>query len=394
VIGKDSLGLVLLGGLATALLFPVQSAIDARRPPRPSALLYMPDKRLMKVIACGHGPALADFVWVQSNNYVIGEFKGGKTHVRHLYELYDTITELNPELVDAYVLGSVFLSSVAQEPQESIHLVEKGEGVLVETADRIVADENHPGRVNPRNPDRWKLLNEYAGIFLVIFAGDAPTADERLAEIRRAGRIYLYGAERYPVERYPTVPDWFETMGKALSVRRADQHEREAWSLAVRALLELKIQAAGADSPVRGILKRRLLELDTREGLDKLELALLEVKRRRPSAEVRSLAELVKPAGPLESLPRDPLGGGFLLVDGKVTAPALDAARVERELARRVGEFQSLRDRFPISLDELREDLSRRGAAPVEIPSWVQVYYEAPTGEVRAVGHIATEGGR
>lgn len=369
------------------LLFPVQSWIDAHRPARPSSLLYTPDRRLMKVIACGHGPLLAELVWIHSNNYVIEQFKRGRTHIEYLYNLYDTITELDPNAVDAYVLGAIFLSSVAQEPDESLRLLQKGQGAILEVNGKYVEDPSLPGRAHPEHPLRWKLLNECAATHLVCFASAAPTADERQDEIQRSGRIWQFGAERYPRSRYATVPDWFEEMGRVLSKRRIDAHERARYREAVSFLTDIKIAAAGADSPVLPALRRTKLEVESRFRLETLETALWRRQAEQPGFTIKSLDELlVARGGSLEQLPDDPLGVGYTVRDGKIVAPALDAARVERDHARRASEFHLLHERWPASLDELRADLEKRGIRLQAVPSWVVLEYDAASGEVKARG--------
>ncbi|MEZ0230212.1 MAG: hypothetical protein ACAI25_16440, partial [Planctomycetota bacterium] len=157
------------------LLFPLQSLADGKRGKLPSSLLYTPDRRLMKVIACGHGPLLADLVSLQSTSYVMSEFKSGRTHIDHLYALFDVMTDLDPDFVDAYVTGAIFLSSVADEPERSLDLLQKGHGRLEERGDGVVPITS--GRIHEENKDRWKTLAELAATHLVSLAGFAPTLE-------------------------------------------------------------------------------------------------------------------------------------------------------------------------------------------------------------------------
>jgi len=261
-----------LGGVL--LLFPLQAVGDAHRPELPSSLLYAPDRRLMKVIACGHGSTIADLVWVQSTNYVMSEFKSGKTHIEHLYALYDVMTELDPDFVDAYVTGAVFLSSVADEPDLSLKLLEKGHGRLeerqVDTKSSIAQVTS--GHVDDANKERWKLLGEIAATHLVSLAGFAPTLEERYVEVNLGGRLYLWGAKRYPIDRYPERPPYWEEIGKTLAGRDArTSGSRAGWYYAVRQVWEQRLHFTAPGSPLYDLYLRRRNEIVARQIFEDLE---------------------------------------------------------------------------------------------------------------------------
>jgi hypothetical protein len=378
-----------LAGLAAglALLFPLQAAIDAARPQRPSSFLYTPDRRLMKVISFGHELTLADLVWVQSTDYVITEFTSGKTHIEHLYNLYDVITDLDPNYIDAYVMGSTFLSSVAEQPERALELLEKGEGKLLDDGVTVTDDPAHPGKVHPDHKDRWKLLNETAGTHLVSLAGFAPTLAERQAEVRLGGRLYLFAAKRYPYsvwKRDPAFPDWFEDMGTKLTQRQEDLNLRTSWYQAVETVWLQRKHFSVQGSPIDQLCDRRLAEIRSLYWKDVLDRAMAKYAEKEGAAP-GSLKDLVPfLPKPLTELPKDPVGVGYFLVGRAVVAPALDAARLERELTRRLTELHARNGRWPASIAELEAAFAGTGLALSPIPRWVTLTYDPETGEVRA----------
>jgi len=373
-------------------LFPLQSRIDEQKPPMPSSLLYTPDRRLMSVIACGHGPTLADLVWVQSTDYVMRQFHSGGAHIEHLYALYDVMTDLDPNFVDAYVMGSIFLSAIGEEPDRAIELLEKGEGRIEEVQGEM--REVSVGRVHPQDKQRWRLLHETAAVHLVSFAGYAPTLEERYEEILVAGKLYLYGAKRYPLSEYPDCVDWFQTVGEGLVSRfvrepngllkdvRFNDFSHGDYYDAVSNIWLQRLGAVADDSPLRKVYERGYLEIQSRKNF---EQDVAEVtssakvwKEGHGGATPQSLRDLhVK-------LHKDPLGMGWFLVDGTLVAPALDAASLERGLEHDAATYHRIKDVWPSTLDELLA-AGPKGSRRT-IPPWVKVRYDPTTGEVHAEG--------
>lgn len=372
-----ALGNLALFVVGLFLLFPLQAAGDARRPRLPSSLLYTPDRRLMKVIACGHGPTLADLVWLQSTNYVISEFKSGKTQIEHLYALYDVMTELDPDFVDAYVAGAVFLSSVADDPDRALELLEKGHGRVDERGGAIAHVTS--GRIHPDNKDRWKPLGETAATHLVSLAGFAPTLEERYVEVNLAGRLYRWGATRYTVDRYPDRPVWWETMGPALAKVQPRTSSRGGWLFAVLQVWDQRLHFTPRSSPLHELYSRRKNEIVARQKFEAVQGDFEAWKARHAASQ--------PPPELLERLRQaDPLGVGFFVVEGKLVAPALDAAVLERQLARDAAAFRRRHDRAPLSLDELRTFEAKEGVVR-PAPPWAEVSWDdkAKAARVRGV---------
>ncbi len=368
--------------VGVALLYPLQGAIDEKKPELPSSLLYTPDKRLMSVIACGHGPTLADLVWVQSVNYVMREFQSGQTHIEHLYSLYDVMTELDPDFVDAYVMGSIFLSAVADEPERALDILEKGQGPLDlkngEFVERTGLDGKPlGGRVSPENRQRFKLLHETAAIHLVSFASYAATLEERYEEINTAGRLYLFGAKRYPRDKYPDRPDWWEEMGKKLVERHMGETEgmaptREGWYAAAHEIWSQRLHFASPDTPLADLYKKRLDEVDSHAVYERTKFRLATWKR------------LGGQAAAFHNIPKDPLGVGYFLVNDDLVAPALDAASVERGLSRDADRFKRQNGHFPATSDEL-DAFGDPAGKRREVPPWVHVEYDPSNGRITAL---------
>jgi len=355
-------------------LFPLQARIDERKPERPSSLLYTPDRRLMKVIACGYGPFLADLVWIQSTGYVIREFRSGGSHIEHLYALYDVITELDPQYVDAYVMGAVFLSAIGNEPDRAIELLEKGEGRIAEVKGEM--QEVTEGRVHPKHKERWKLLNETAAVHLVTYAGYATTLPERYEEIRTGGKLYLYAAKRYPLTEYPDAPPWYQKMGEGLTIRGGpndpyrDMTPSQYYTVVEQVWLA-RVLVTPASSPLLKLYERRYAEIEARKVYEDVVAKMGRWKQKHGVAPTRFEDFYGK-------VPEDPLGVGYFLVDGKLVAPALDASVIERQLARDANGYHRANERWPENKAALVA-LAHR-----EIPAWVWVDYDEKTGRVRA----------
>ncbi|MBI3725068.1 hypothetical protein HY251_14095 [bacterium] len=401
----------LLGALA---LFPLQGAIDRVRTRRASSLLYMPDRRLMKVVSCGYGPVIADLVWVQSINYVIEEFGTGATHINHLYDLFDTLTELDPNFIDAYVTGAMFLSALAQEPERALPLLEKGQGHLlgieIDGAD-VREDRARAGRVAPDHPERWRILHETAATHLVTLAGFSPSDKERQEEIRAAGRILVFGAKRYPRSRCPSRPEWYESVGPKLErapVRLArrggpgqgsERGSRADWRLAQKLVWGPRRDFSPEGSPMRAVAVKRLAEIDATEKLEDLEGDLERFYAAQPlPATPPSLLAFEGPRSVCLGLDRDmaqlreqledPLKVGFFLVQPESVLSRADRARFERELEATVFDFLDATGALPASIEKVEELFLAQGRSIPRLPHGVDAFVSPRTGSVSLVGKV------
>jgi hypothetical protein len=343
----------------------VVKAIDARKPTRGESLLYLPDKRLLQVLACGHGTTLADVAWLRATGYVLDEFKQGKVHIEYLYELFDAMTELDANFVEAYEAGAIFLSSLAQRPDAAERLLDKGEGRVIDDGKTVRRDPAAPGRVHPRHAKRWRLAYLRASLHLVSLAGSADTGEEREAEIRKAGRLWLYTAETYP-----DAPRELKVVGERLREKRYDDRSRAEWEVQI-----WNERLYTGNEALRAVARKRLDEAQAELDRALLELAVRRYIARNGRPPAR-LDDVIGPAYGMPAMPEDPLGVGFRLEGDRVRARGAEAARIARTLERRIESFREQKGRAPATLAELDP--------PPALPPDVAVDYDPATGAVNA----------
>ncbi len=134
--GNSKSGWIFLGIflVCAALIKPAQDLLEARRgDPGPDAdLLYFSSPSMVKRMALSYGPLLADFYWLRTIQYYGRREEADRRLVRYknLPALLDITTTLDPDLIDAYRSGSVFLGEEeplgAGKPLESLKLLDKG----------------------------------------------------------------------------------------------------------------------------------------------------------------------------------------------------------------------------------------------------------------------------
>jgi len=121
--------------LVCALLIkPVQDALEPRleKLRQDPDLLFFSSPALVKKMALGYDGLAADFYWMRTIQYFGRRDEADKRQVRYknLYALLDITTTLDPDLFDAYRVGSCFLSEAdpigAGQPKEALKLLDKG----------------------------------------------------------------------------------------------------------------------------------------------------------------------------------------------------------------------------------------------------------------------------
>jgi hypothetical protein len=358
-----------LAFLLVLALFPIRGRLDRLGKRKVDPLLYLPDKRVTKVLACGHGTTAADLAMLQATSYVIDEFNRGHRHIDHLYDLFDAITELDENFVEAYESGAVLLASIAQRPEAAERLLEKGVGKVTDDGSVVRQDPLAPGRVHPAHPRRYKLALMRGTLHLVSFAGTAGTGEEREAELRKAGRLLLHASRAHPDKLGdPKLVSLFET----LASRRLTDRQRAQWELVLweeREKLGNELEKA--------VARRRIDEARSELGRVHLEEAVrsYRAKEGRLPAGLKDLATEDGRYAGLEAVPEDPLGVGYRLEGDRVRARGVEAARLERVLERRIAALRAEHGRPPRNLTEHR--------SATEIPSDMDAEYDAETGSVR-----------
>ncbi|MBN2243647.1 MAG: hypothetical protein JW793_13255 [Acidobacteria bacterium] len=255
--------------LASALLIvPLENAMDARPgDPGPAPdLLYFSAAPVVKKLALGYDSLLADIYWMRTIQYFGNRDEADRRTVRfkNLPALLDIATTLDPDLIDAYRIGCIFLAEDepvgAGLPGEALKLLDRGIEV---------------------HPDAWKLRYEKGFVHYWF-----------LADYRSAGDVWLQAS------RIPGAPEWMGPLAAmSLSQGGAMDIARSLW----------KRQAEESTrEDVRENARNRLLSLQVAEDLWTLEhlLGLYRLQHGNFPSSLEGLAAL----GSRKVMTRDPLG--------------------------------------------------------------------------------------
>ncbi len=167
-----------IGLICVLLVKPLQDRIEARlgEPEPEPDLLYFSSPAAVKRIALGYDGLLADFYWMRAIQYYGRREEADKRPVRfkNLYTLFDITTTLDPNLMDAYRAGSMFLGEPepvgAGQPQQALALLDKG----------IAA-----------HPQNWQLRYDKGFVYYLY-----------LQDYRKAGEVWMEAS------RLQTAPYW------------------------------------------------------------------------------------------------------------------------------------------------------------------------------------------
>lgn len=144
---------LLVAGTAAAGLL---RALEGARPPvgAEGEAPWLPPAAAVRPLFLGYHALAADLFWIRTVQYFGGHMQTDRQYP-HLYRLVDLTTSLDPNFVEAYQLGGLFLSLGRSYP-EAIAIYRKG----IE-----------------RNPDRWELPYDLGRMYFLDL-GDIPTALE------------------------------------------------------------------------------------------------------------------------------------------------------------------------------------------------------------------------
>jgi len=104
----------------------VKSETLTGRDPRPTEeLMYFPSGTFVRQSAMGQESALADIAWLRAIQYY-GHHRLTDRRYDMIGHVFDVITTLDPQFVQAYVFGAVVLSQDAGKTKEALDLLRKG----------------------------------------------------------------------------------------------------------------------------------------------------------------------------------------------------------------------------------------------------------------------------
>jgi hypothetical protein len=117
-----------------------------------SPMLYLPSGKYLKPASFGYHALLADFIYLWSIQYYGDpQFQPRMEYLKHTYDL---ITELDPQYIDAYHMGALFLFNEGRNPKGGLQLLDEG---------------------SRKNPDKWVLPMD-AGYYCMMTIKDKELA--------------------------------------------------------------------------------------------------------------------------------------------------------------------------------------------------------------------------
>jgi len=258
--------------MCMGLIKPVQDRIESRLESLSGDpdVLYFSSPSMVRSLALGYESLLADVYWMRVIQYYGRRDEADRRPVRYknLAALLDITTTLDPDLIDAYRAGSIFLAEPepigAGQTVAALHLLDKGIGL---------------------HPDEWRLRFD-KGMVYYWYLNDFKTAGDVWAEASRVA-----GA-----------PFWMEPLA-AMSLSKGGQIDT-AIALWQRQYLE----SSRAD--VRANAKNHLASFRVAEQLWTLEF-LVEKFREMKGGPPGKLEDLIK-IGWLKQVPVDPEGTPYV----------------------------------------------------------------------------------
>ncbi len=228
--------------------------------------LYFDSPLAVKKLSLGYESLVADIYWMRTIQYYGRRDEADLRPVRYknLAALLDITTTLDPDLLDAYRAGAVFLSEAdpvgAGQPQEALKLLDKG---------------------MRRNPREWRFGFDKGFVYFWY-----------LADLKAAGATWLASS------KLPGAPPWMEPLA-AMAFSRSGSMD------AAKALWQRQYQESSR-ADVKGNARNHLLSIQVAEDLWTLDY-LLNRYRERMGRYPRKLEDLVRERW-LRYVPSDPLG--------------------------------------------------------------------------------------
>ena len=280
--------LLLLAGFAG--VWKLQHALDAQREALGSSQdeVMLRSPKLIKNLSLEYAPLVGALYWTDVVQYYGNKHRFQDQNLSELWPLLDITTTLDPHLVVAYRVGSVFLSDApprgAGEPDLAVELLERG---------------------IRENPGYWRFYQDLGNVYYF---------DKK--DFVKAAAAYEEGS------KYPGTPIWMKAMAAKIAT--------EGESLETSLFLWEEVYKSTNDPHLRESAVKHIriarTELDLGE-LDRMSDAYEKKTGHRPE----SLAELIQ-AGMLPGAPNDPEGFPYQLgPEGKARVSSRSPMRQELE---------------------------------------------------------------
>lgn len=203
-----ALGLV-FGGIC------VKKAIIGRAVAQPTEeLMYFPSGTFVRQTSLGQESTVADLAWLRAIQYY-GHHRLTDRRYVMVGHIFDVVTTLDPQFIQAYVFGALVLSQDAGKPHEGLALLKKG---------------------MRHNPENWILAFETGFIYYVV-----------LRDYRSAGKYFSISS------KLPDAPEY--TSRFAAFVEERAGHTETALKL------WKEVAASSPNKYVREIAEEKMAEL-------------------------------------------------------------------------------------------------------------------------------------
>jgi tetratricopeptide (TPR) repeat protein len=225
-------------------------------------LLYLPSGKYLKPASFGYYALLADFVYLWSIQYYgAPQFSPRMEYLKHTYEI---ITELDPNYIDAYQTGALFMFFDGRNPQAGLALLDKG---------------------LQKNPHEW-IIPADAGFYCMI----------TLKDYRKAAEYFKKASA------VPGAPSQAKRLLAGMHFRMGDQlHAYELWK---------EVYETAAKPQIKQTAYQHMHDLKVLIDVDAMKKALVsyQLKNNRYPFHLQQLVN----AGLIKEIPLDPDGAPYL----------------------------------------------------------------------------------
>jgi len=256
----------LLGIFGFLGVFPIQSRLNSLRihSNGETEYLYIPSGRILKQLSFGHEGLIASIYWMRAVQYYGDKRLRNEKEFPLLYPLIDIAVTLDPQMMEPYQFGAIFLSEPspvgAATPQQAVAIVQKG----IES-----------------NPDNWQLYKNLGFVYYWY-----------LKDYRNASHAFLKGSQ------ISQAAPWMKSMAALLMDQGGNrQASKFLWE---------QIYETSTTVSMRENARENLLRLQAEEEIEILQ-TIVNKWESITGKRIQSLQDLVA-FKVLKEVPQDPKG--------------------------------------------------------------------------------------
>jgi tetratricopeptide (TPR) repeat protein len=275
--------------------------------------LYVPRQQVAEMVALGYRTLFADLLWLRAIQAFGAHFQGDQDY-RPILHLFNTITDLDPHFIDAYLFGNMVVGEEMGDQKKGLELLDKG----IEKNPRTYRLPYWAGYVCV-----WGIGDLQRAKYYYRLALKAPDCPSYVARI--LGYVELKsGRFRIAYEKY--VEDLLRTLDDRDTVVEGITQDRirdviRSWVLSIlNETAQEYRERNGKDISQLSELEALLREKTVRVPFfDKLTEAI-DQQSRLPGKLLPHLQEIIdKSFGTLDKIPEEPFGYFYYIVPGKTS---------------------------------------------------------------------------